>query len=512
MGGRIAGSGAHVTTTDAEAPLSTDVEVLIVGAGFSGLGLALRLLDDGRDFLLLEAGASVGGTWRDNTYPGCACDIPSHLYSYSFRPNARWTRHYSRQPEILDYLRRCAEAPGLDTRLRLRCRVTDAHWDEEAKRWHVRTSRGPVRARWLVLATGPLSDPAIPRLPGLARFAGPTWHSARWNHDTDLRGARVAVVGTGASAIQFVPELQKLVGELHLYQRSAPWIVPRGDGPIGSRSRALLGGVPGLRRALRAATYVGLELTLPVLLGSRRPVQAAETLARRHLLDQVADPELRARLTPDYSIGCKRILSSDDYYPAVSQPNVELVTSPIRAVDERGLRTADGAHRQADVIVYGTGFEVAEPAITRLVRGRHGISLAEIWRGSPIAHRGTTVHGFPNMFLLLGPNTGLGHNSVILMAEAQFGYILQALGSARAGAITELEVTSSAQAEWNAWLDRRSAGTVWLDGHCTSWYLDQSGRNTSIWPGSAAGYRTRMRHFDRADYRVGRDPSLVPRA
>lgn len=484
--------------------LPTSVEVAVVGAGFSGLGMAMRLREAGHhDFAVLEAAGDVGGTWRENTYPGCACDIPSHLYSFSFRPNAEWTRAYSRQPEIQRYLQACAHERGLAEHLHTGCTVTDATWDERGAQWRLRTSRGALSARWLVLATGPLSEPAIPRLPGSDAFAGPSWHSARWNHAVDLRGLDVAVVGTGASAIQFVPELQKIAGRVAVYQRSAPWILPRGDRPIDERARRRLRRVPGLRRAARAGTYAVLEMTVPALLGHRRWLALGERYAARHLAAQVPDLALRAKLTPAYQMGCKRILSSDDYLPAVGRPNVEVVTDRIAEVTATGIRTTDGTPRPADVLVYGTGFVVMDPSVTRIVHGRHGLRLTDVWGGSPTAHRGTTVHGFPNLFLLLGPNTGLGHNSVILMAEAQIGYVLDALEHAQRAGATVLEVTGAAQAGYNAWLDRRSIGTVWTDGRCESWYLDADGRNTSIWPGWAWDFQRRMRRFDHAAYRFG---------
>ena len=353
--------------------MSETVDIAIIGAGFSGLGLAVRLREQGvEDFVILERNADVGGTWWANTYPGCACDVPSHLYSFSFAPNPDWSRTYSPQPEIRAYLERVARERDLYRSIRLGTSVTGADWDDAAGRWALATSAGPLSARVLVAAPGPLTEPSLPDLPGLASFAGTTFHSARWDHGHDLRGERVAVIGTGASAIQLVPAIQPDVAQLHVFQRTAPWVMPHTARAIRSRERSFYRRVPAAQRAVRAGVYAGRELLVPGF--TRRPglLKVAEQLSRRHLRDQVADPELRARVTPDYAIGCKRILPSNRWYPALTEPNVELVTDAIREVTPGAIVTADGTERAVDTIIFGTGFRAAEIPIGHWIRGRGG--------------------------------------------------------------------------------------------------------------------------------------------
>jgi cation diffusion facilitator CzcD-associated flavoprotein CzcO len=473
--------------------------VAIVGTGFGGLGAAIRLKQSGiDDVVLLERADDVGGTWRDNTYPGCACDVQSHVYSFSFAPNPDWSHAFSRQPEIWEYLRRCARDYGVLPHIRFGTAVTGARWGEDSARWHVSTSRGALTADVLVLATGPLSEPVTPSLAGLDRFRGPAFHSARWDHSVDLAGKRVAVIGTGASAAQFVPEIQPAVAALHVYQRTAPWVMPRRDRALGTRAKRLFRRVPAAQRALRGAISAAREL---MVLAFRRPgvARQAERLARRQLAKAVRDPALRAKLTPDYRMGCKRVIVSDDYLPALARPNVEVITSRVAEVREHSVVDADGVERATDVIVYATGFRPLDPPLAPCVRGRGGRSLADVWQGSPRAHVGTTVAGFPNLFVLLGPNTGLGHNSVVLMIEAQIEHLLGALRHLRATGAAALEPRAEAQAAWVAEVDRRTVGTVWVDGGCRSWYLDGTGRSSAIWPDSTGRYR-RSARFRPDDY------------
>jgi cation diffusion facilitator CzcD-associated flavoprotein CzcO len=471
--------------------------VVIVGAGFAGLGMAAALRRAGRDdFVILEKADEVGGTWRDNTYPGCACDIPSHLYSFSFAPNTDWTRAYSRQPEILRYLRDVTHGLDLRRHIRFGAEVTAARWVDGG--WEVSTGDGDtVRGSALVFAVGPFSLPAYPDLPGVERFAGPAFHSARWRHDVDLAGKRVAVVGTGASAIQFVPELAATVGRLDVYQRTAPWLVPRGDRAFAAATRSLFRRIPVARRAYRTALYWRQEAAAVGFTVNPRIMGLAARVARRHLAKQVADPALRARLTPDYTIGCKRILISSDYYPALTAPHVDLVTEQIVRIDETSVVTADGQRREVDAIVYGTGFDVLDGIGDIAVTGPDGGTLASAWAGGMEAYLGTTVAGFPNLYLLLGPNTGLGHNSVVFMAEAQIGYVLRCLALG-----PEVAVRPAAQRRFNSALQRRMRRTVWTVGGCRSWYLDRDGVNRALWPGSTAGFWLRMRRPRRADFLV----------
>jgi cation diffusion facilitator CzcD-associated flavoprotein CzcO len=476
-----------------------DVDVAIIGAGFGGLCAAIRLQRAGfTDYLVFDAGDDVGGTWRDNSYPGCACDVPSHLYSFSFAPNPNWSDTFSGQREIWEYLRACADGFGIRPRLRLRHEVLGAEWDERERRWIVATAGGEYRARVLISAAGPLSDPSIPDIPGLADFRGTVFHSARWRHDHDLAGRRVAVIGTGASAVQFVPQIQPVVRRLTLFQRTPAWVVPRLSRRITRAERFAFRHVPGAQRAVRAGLYLARDAMAVGFLHPRIN-RLASRVALRRLHRAVPDPELRAKLTPGYTMGCKRVLVSNDYYPALGKDNVDVVTAPIARLDEDGVVTADGAHHPADTLILGTGFHVTDPPIVDRVRGRGGRLLAEAWTPNMRAYRGTAVAGFPNLFLLLGPNTGLGHTSVVLMMEAQVRSVVRALRHMRARGCTAIEPTPQAQRRWNDELDEKMAGTVWMTG-CSSWYLDASGRNTTVWPGYVTGFRLRTRGFRADDY------------
>jgi cation diffusion facilitator CzcD-associated flavoprotein CzcO len=492
-------SPSPTTTPPEAAPRTAEVGVAIVGSGFSGLGMAISLLRDGvDDFVLLERAGDVGGTWRDNTYPGCACDVPSHLYSFSFEPNPRWTRTFSPQPEIWTYLRHCAEKYGVMPHIRFNHELRSAQWDERAQRWMVTTAGGSYAARVLIAATGPLSDPSIPALPGLDAFAGKVFHSARWDHSHDLRGRRVAVIGTGASAIQFVPRIQPLVDSMHVFQRTPAWIMPHPDRPLRDWERRVYGMLPALQQAMRAGIYWGRETFVIGFLRNRMAL--ATRMAKRHLRAQVADPALRRRLTPDYTIGCKRILISEEFYPALQQPNVELVTEGIREVREHAIVTADGVEREVDTIIFGTGFQVTEMPVSGRIRNAGGVPLADRWQGSPQAHLGSTVAGFPNFFMMLGPNTGLGHTSQVVMIEAQIAYVAAALRHMRRNDVATLEVRPDVQSAYNDEVQQRLQGTVWNSGGCRSWYLDRNGRNSTIWPGSTWSFRTRSRRFRAEDF------------
>jgi cation diffusion facilitator CzcD-associated flavoprotein CzcO len=497
---RDAGTAApsHTVHPDRSVP---HVHVAIVGSGFAGLGMAIRLKRQGfDDFVVLERAGDIGGTWRDNHYPGCQCDVPSHLYSFSFAPNPGWTRTFSHQREIQAYLRRCAWDAGVMAHVRLRHEVTDAVWDEAAQVWRLQTSGGPFTARLLVAAPGALSEPSVPSIPGLERFEGKVFHSADWDHDHRLDGERVAVIGTGASAIQFVPQIQPRVGRLHLFQRTPAWIMPHPDRPIGRFERAVYRAFPAAQRLMRAAIYWARE-TFVVGFLHRRFMRLPRRIARRHLRAQVPDPELRAKLEPSYEIGCKRILLSNDFYPALSQPNVEVVTGGAAEVRPSSIVDAAGVEREVDTIILGTGFHVTRMPIAERVRGRHGRALSEAWSEGMQAHLGTTVPGFPNLFVIPGPNTGLGHTSMVFMIESQIAYVLdcmRVMAKRDAGAV---DVRPDAVATYNAEVQERMEGTVWLSG-CASWYLDASGRNTTLWPGFTMDFRRRTRRFDPADYEL----------
>jgi cation diffusion facilitator CzcD-associated flavoprotein CzcO len=487
----------------------THVRIAIVGSGFGGLGAAIQLLRHGiDDFVVLERAGDVGGTWRDNSYPGCTCDVPSHLYSFSFAPNPGWTRSHSPQPEIQAYLQLCARDFGVLPHLRLGHDVRAAGWDDSAQRWRVETSRGSLTASAIVMAPGPLSDPVLPTLPGLDSFAGKVFHSARWDHDYDLTGRRVAVVGTGASAVQFVPAIQPGVARLHLFQRTAAWILPRPGRAIGRRTQRLFARVPFSQYVVRSAVFATRELMV-VLFRHPRLMRRAQRVAQLYLRAAVPDPALRAKLTPDFTMGCKRVLLSNDYLPALTRSNVEVVTRGIAEVRARSIVGGDGVERPVDAIIFGTGFQPTDPPLARHVRGRGGRTLAAAWAGSPQAHLGTTVAGFPNLFLLLGPNTGLGHNSVVYMIEAQIAHVLDTLDYMQRNGVTAIEPRPEAQAAFVADVQRRMEGTVWTAGGCRSWYVDATGRNSTLWPDFSWRFRRRVARLDPAEYAMSRRPGRV---
>jgi cation diffusion facilitator CzcD-associated flavoprotein CzcO len=478
----------------------THYRIAIVGTGFAGLGMAIRLKQQGiHDFVVFERADDVGGTWRDNTYPGCQCDVPSHLYSFSFAPNPDWSRTFSRQAEIEDYLRRCAGHFDVIPHVRFRHAVTGARWDDERQLWEIDTAQGSFTASVLVAGMGGLSEPSIPPIPGLDSFEGPAFHTAQWRHDVDLRGRRVAVIGTGASSIQVVPEIQPEVEKLHLFQRTPAWIMPHPDRPLSDREHKLYRRFPLVQRLVRGAIYWARE-TFVIPFVKPRFASYPEGVARKHIASQVKDPELRRKLTPPYTIGCKRILISNDFYPAVAKHNVELETDGIREIRPHSIVTGDGREIEVDVIVLGTGFKIRDMPAADLVRGRDGRTLAETWNGSMEAYLGTSIAGFPNLFMLVGPNTGLGHNSIVFMIESQVEYVLDALRTMDARGLASVDVRREAQDAFNAELQERLRGTVWSTGGCASWYLDDTGRNTTLWPGSTWPFRRRTRRFDATAY------------
>jgi cation diffusion facilitator CzcD-associated flavoprotein CzcO len=427
--------------------------------------------------------------------------VPSHLYSFSFAPNPGWTRTYSRQPEIEAYLRRVAEDFDLGRSIRLGTTVTGAAWDEQDQRWSVATDRGELRARVLVSAAGALSDPRNPDVEGLERFEGTTFHSARWDHDHDLDGKRVAVIGTGASAIQFVPAIAPDVEQMHVFQRTAPWIMPHTDRPISARERQLYQRFPLLQKLVRGGIYSARELL--VLGFAKRPqlMGLVEKLARRHMDEQISDPVLRRKVEPGYTIGCKRILPSNRWYPALGRDNVELVTDGIEEVRERSIVTGAGEEIEVDTIIFGTGFKVTDMPVAQAIRGRDGRTLDEHWQGSPRAHLGATVPGFPNLFMLLGPNTGLGHSSMVYMIESQAAYVAAALKEMRRRGAGTAEVRPEAVRDFIDGVDERMRDTVWSTG-CSSWYLDATGRNATLWPDWTFAFRRRASRFDAKAYEL----------
>lgn len=475
--------------------------VVVVGAGFGGLAAA-HALKGKEPFLVLERAQEAGGVWRDNTYPGCACDIPSNLYSLSFAPNPNWTRAFSPQAEIRDYLRRVAADHDLVPHIRFGCNLLEAVWDDVDQRWRIETSTGRLTADVLIDATGPIADPSIPGLPGLDGFTGTAFHSARWNHDLDLTGRNVVVVGTGASSIQFVPEIQPLVGRLTVIQRSAPWILPRSDRATTKAERRLHAAAPYLQRLLRLRQYLFRDLISWKVMVSPTMRRVATWAALRHLTRQVADSALRERLTPNYALGCKRILTSNNWYPAVSAPNVEVVNAGVREVRTASVVTSDGGEHPADVIIFGTGFSVTAPAIATRLRGRDGRTLSESWNGTPHTYLGVTVTNFPNLFRLGGAGSATGHNSHVFQEECQVAYMMDALRLMRSRGITSIEVRADEQRAYTRRYTSQLARTVWSTGGCTSWYQDADGVASTNWPAATLAYRRAVRHFDPAPYEL----------
>lgn len=476
-------------------------EVAVIGTGFAGLGMAIRLKQEGvEDYVVFERAAEVGGTWRENHYPGCCCDVPSHVYSYSFELNPRWERGFAPQAEILEYLKHCAQKYGVREHIRFNDEVTEAAWDDSERLWRIETLNGSHTARMLVNGGGALSEPKAPDIPGIEDFRGKSFHSARWDHDHDLSGERVGVIGTGASSIQFVPAIQPDVAELHLFQRTPPWVIPRWDHKITRAEHALLR-LPFAPALVRSTLYWMLESRV---WGFRHPrlMKLADRLGRWHLKRQVSDRELRRKLLPDYVMGCKRILISDNYYPALDQPNVQVVIDGIAEVREHSIVTQDGTEHALDTIIFGTGFEVTKPPIAKRIRGKDGRTLAEHWSTSMAAYKGTFVTGFPNFVMMTGPNTGLGHNSMVYMIESQLNYVIGALAAMRAHGARTLEVREDAVTEYGERLEAEMDGTVWTAGHCASWYLDDTGRNTTLWPTFSYKFRRATREFDEAPYEM----------
>jgi cation diffusion facilitator CzcD-associated flavoprotein CzcO len=475
--------------------------VVIVGTGFAGLGMAIALRKAGvTSFVILEKADRVGGTWRENTYPGCACDIRSHLYSFSFEPKADWTREFAPQPEILAYLEHCVDKYDLARHIRFGQEVTGAEYDEARAAWDVTTAGGDlVTGKALVIGQGPLHVPNIPDLPGLERFEGRAFHSARWDHGYDLTGQRVAVIGTGASAIQFVPQIAAKTAHLTVFQRTAPWIMPRPDRAFTDRQ------IQRFRRSrLARLTHRNLIYWLQesFVLGFEHPnlIRAAERIGRAHIARQVDDPALRPKLTPHYTLGCKRALVSSDYYPSFNRPDVDLETSRIAEIREHSIRTSGGREIEVDAIIFGTGFHVTDAMAKAHIVGRNGLKITDAWRDGVEAHLGTTVAGFPNLFLLVGPNTGLGHNSIIFMIESQVRYIMGCLRLVARHGAASIEVKPGVQDRFNHWVQEKSRGSVWLKGGCASWYLDSEGVNRSLWPASTINYWLRMRRVRPADF------------
>ncbi|MVU83373.1 NAD(P)-binding protein [Nocardia sp. ET3-3] len=487
-----------------QAETTEHVRIAVVGAGFGGIGLAVKLREAGfEDLVILERAEDLGGTWRANTYPGCACDVPSQLYSYSFAPNPDWSRTYGRQPEILEYLRRVATEHDVVRHIRFGAELMDARWDEGASVWRVETSTSSLTADILISAAGIFAEAKYPELPGLDRFQGKTFHSLHWDHDHELTGERVAVIGTGASAVQFVPEIQPMVDRLLLFQRSAPWIVPRMDRRTLGLERLLLRRIPLAQRAIRGGWYAAIEGFGLISLVDKRFRHPYEALGRLQLMRQVRDAALRKTLTPDYVIGCKRAIFSDAYLPALDQPNVEVVTEAIAEIRPHSIVLCDGTEHPVDTIIYGTGFTSIPSAYHRFI-GRYGRSIADLYHEEPQSYLGATVAGFPNFFCTLGPFGAAGNQSAIYMIESQIAYIVDALKTMRDYEIGRIELRPEVQGAFLDEMDRRSADTVWLTGGCQSYYTTADGRNAGLYPNWSFEYRRRTRRFDAESYEMSR--------
>ena len=475
--------------------------IIVVGTGFSGLCMGVKLREQGEhDFVLLERAGEVGGTWRDNTYPGCACDVESHLYSFSFAPNPRWSRLYAPQPEIFAYLKQVAVDHDLLPHIRFHANLVHSRYDDARRLWVVTAEDGRVfEAEVLISGMGGLSNPAFPRIKGLDTFEGTTFHSATWNHGHDLNDQRVAVIGSGASAIQFVPAIAPKVARLSYFQRTPPWVVPKMDRPVRPTEQADFAANPWRQRLARTRLYWTLEARFLAFKFKPEWMNLVAKVGKHRIAKSIKDPALRAKLTPDYTPGCKRLLISNEYYPALARTNVEVVTDGIKEVVPNGVVTQDGRLHEVDTIIFGTGFKVQDPIPPGMVFGKGGRDLAEAWRDGPEAHMGIAVAGFPNFFMLMGPNTGLGHNSMVFMIESQAHYIIEALKAMKEHGLRTLDVKPQAQARFVDKVQKDLQRTVWASG-CKSWYLNDQGRNTAAWPGFTFAYRLQTRRFKLRQY------------
>ncbi|MEU6558591.1 flavin-containing monooxygenase [Nocardia nova] len=479
------------------------ISVAVIGAGFAGIGAAIRLQDKGiDDFVLFERGTRVGGTWRDNTYPGAACDIPSRLYSYSFAPNPDWSHTYSGSGEILGYIERMVESSGVGPRIRFEHNVTGLDYDAGRGEWTVSLEgREPVRARSVILASGPLANPSLPGIRGIEDYEGHKIHSARWDHDYDFAGKKVAVVGTGASAVQIVPELVNEAASVKVFQRTPGWVLPRINAETGEFTKSLYRSVPGAQQLARALWFWGHESVALGVVWNTPLTRVVEAISKLHLRLQVRDPWLRRQLTPDFAAGCKRLLMTSEYYPALQRENCKLVTWPIARIAPRGIRTVEGVEHRFDCIVFATGFDVAKAGTPVPVTGIDGRRLGDEWRGGAYAYRSVAVSGYPNLYFTFGPNSGPGHSSALVYMEAQIDYITDAIAQLLTNDWKALDVRAEVQDEYNRDIQRRLTTTTWNSG-CRSWYLTDDGFNATMFPGSATQYVDQLRTVNLRDFRI----------
>ncbi|WP_069167955.1 flavin-containing monooxygenase [Nocardia altamirensis] len=482
----------------------TTLDVAVIGGGFAGIGTAIRLRQQGiDDFAIFERGDAIGGTWRDNTYPGAACDIPSRLYSYSFAPNPGWSHTYSGSDEILGYIETMAAEFGLGPHFRFGHNVTGIVFDEPTGRWAISIEgrADTVHARTVVLASGPLANASFPNIRGIEEYTGHKIHSARWDHDYDFTGKKVAVVGTGASAVQIIPELVDKAASVKVFQRTPGWVLPRVNRRTNAVTKEIYRRVPAAEQLARQAWFYGHESVALGVVWNTPLTRVVELVGRAQLRRQVKDPWLRRQLTPDFRAGCKRLLMTDDYYPALQRDNCKLITWPIAKLSEHGIRTAEGIEHQADCIVFATGFDVSKTGTPIPVVGRDGRVLADEWSRGAYAFKSIAVSGYPNMFLTFGPNSGPGHNSALVYMEAQIDYLVSAIGTILKQDLRMLDVRQDRQERYNAGMQRRLTSTTWNSG-CRSWYLTEDGFNATMYPGFATQYVNQLRTVDLADYTV----------
>jgi len=498
-----AAARAGISGRQSAGALPAQVKFAIIGAGFAGLGAAIKLLQAGhRDLVVLERAGEVGGTWRDNTYPGCRCDVQSNLYSFSFAPNPDWSNSYPSQPELRSYLNEVASRYGVVRHICSGCEVTDVRWDQTARLWRISTSLGVTSARYVIAAIGSLAEPSLPDIPGIDSFEGTIMHSARWDASWSAAGRRVAVIGTGASAIQIVPSIQPQVERLTLFQRTAAYVLPHTGRPVRSWQRAAYRYLPGAQAASRAVTYWTREMLVYGFVRNPAILKKGEAVWRRHMERAVTDPVKREKLTPHYDLGCKRVLPSNAFYPAVAAGNVDLVTEKIIEFRPDAVVTADGRAHPVDTVILATGFHVTDNPMFGKITGRGGRTLAAAFDQT---YLGTVVPGFPNYFHLTGANTGLGHSSIVFMIESQLAYLLSAVRAIEAAGGGPAEVRPEVAAAYNARLQRKLPSTVWGSG-CASWYLDSQGRNLALWPGFTFDFRWRTRRFRAADFTLRATP------
>ena len=479
-------------------------DVIIIGSGFSGIGAGMRLVQEGiQDFLILEKHESLGGTWRDNTYPGCECDVPSALYSYSFAQNKDWSKIFAGQEEILAYTQNTAQKFGILPFVNFGISVQNIEWQEAEQVWLVFTDKGRYQANKVISCVGYLHEPIMPKIPGLAHFEGEVFHSSRWDHTVDLTDKRIAVIGTGASAIQFIPKIQPLAKELIAFQRTPQWILPKPDISINTFFRGVFH-LPFTLNFFRKSLYLAMEI---FGLGFRHPrlLKRLQGLAKWHINRNIKDDKLKKKITPDYTMGCKRVLLSNHYYQALAQDNVEVIASGVEKIEGNTIIASNGERCEADVIILGTGFHVADVPIAKHVKGNSGKTMDEIWQGSPEAYRGTTITDFPNFFLILGPNLAIGHNSAFIIIEAQLNYVMDALTEMRNNNISRLEVSSQAQQAYNEKVQKDLQSTVWNTGGCTSYYIDENGKNSIGFPWSTLRLRKMLARFDEQAYTLDKN-------